>query len=468
MVTLTGGVLSEGTLSGTAFNLSAGFVGATLNGTGTLVKESAGTVVLNGANSYTGGTRVETGTLVLGVDGALTLNGSLTVNGGLLSLGATTQTLGAVTLNGGELAGGTIVASAYAVRSGTVSSVLAGLASLVKTTDGLVTLSGLNRYEGDTTVDAGTLVLGGSNVLFAAGALTVNGGTLDLGGAYQNTVSLLQLNGGQIVGGNGAGATITAGSFLVANGTISAVLAGDGALTKNTGGTVFLNGQNTYTGLTTVNAGRLVLGGNQVLSGTAALQVNGGALDLGGQYTNNVQTVTLVDGAIERGTIGAAAFHVSNGLISASLTGTGALTKSGAGTVTLSGQNSYTGETQVLGGRLVLGRQPGALEHGRRHGPRRGLGSGRGLLQPDWAADARWRRAGAGLFERGFDPVAQRHAGRGRGWERLAHQGRRGRGAAPERLDLHGWHFHRRRDPAPRRRRASCGFRNADGFRGRF
>jgi autotransporter-associated beta strand protein len=355
VVTLAGGVLAEGTLSGTAFNLSAGTVAAFLSGTGTLVKENAGTVLVNTVNSYTGGTRVDAGTLVLGVDGALTLNGALTVNGGLLALGATTQTLGAVTLNGGELAGGTLVASAYAVRSGTVSSVLAGLASLVKTTDGLVTLSGLNRYEGNTTVDAGTLVLGGSNVLFAAGALTVNGGTLDLGGAYQNTVGLLQLNGGQIVGGNGAGATITAGSFLVAGGTISAVLAGAGALTKNTEGTVFLNGQNTYTGLTTVNAGRLVLGGNQVLSGTAALQVNGGTLDLGGQYTNNVQTVILMDGAIERGTIGAAAFNVSNGLISANLTGAGALTKSGTGTVTLSGQNAYTGETQVLGGRLVLG-----------------------------------------------------------------------------------------------------------------
>jgi autotransporter-associated beta strand protein len=355
VVTLTGGVLAEGTLGGTAFNLSAGTVEAVLNGSGTLVKESAGTVLLNTVSGYTGGTRVDAGTLVLGVDGALTLNGALTVNGGLLALGTTTQTLGAVTLNGGALAGGTLVASAYAVRSGTVSSVLAGMASLVKTTDGLVTLSGLNRYEGNTTVDAGTLVLGGSNVLFASGALTVNGGTLDLGGAYQNTVGVLQLNGGQIVGGSGAGATITAGSFLVANGTISAVLAGDGSLTKNTAGTVFLKGQNTYTGLTTVNAGRLVLGGNQVLSGTAALQVNGGTLDLGGLYTNNVQTVTLMDGAIERGTIGAGAFNVFNGLISANLTGTGALTKNSAGTVTLSGQNSYTGETQVLGGRLVLG-----------------------------------------------------------------------------------------------------------------
>jgi fibronectin-binding autotransporter adhesin len=355
VVTLTGGVIAEGALTGTAFNLSAGTVAAALRGTGSLVKENSGTVLLNSVNSYTGVTRVDAGTLVLGADGALTLNSELTVNGGLLSLGTTTQTLGALTLNGGEIAGGTVVASGYAVRSGTVSSVLAGIASLVKTTEGLVTLSGLNRYQGNTTVDAGTLVLGGSNVLFASGVLTVNGGTLDLGGAYQNTVSLLQLNGGRIVGGGGAGATISAGSFLVASGTIDAVLAGAGALTKNTEGTVFLKGQNAYTGLTTVNAGRLVLGGNQVLSGTAALQVNGGLLDLGGQYTNSVQTVTLVDGAIERGTVGADAFNVFNGLISANLTGAGALTKTGAGTVTLSGQNSYTGETQVLGGRLVLG-----------------------------------------------------------------------------------------------------------------
>ncbi|MEN9667608.1 MAG: hypothetical protein RLZZ326_3971, partial [Planctomycetota bacterium] len=76
---------------------------------------------------------------------------------------------------------GTLTGSSYELQSGTVSAILAGSATLVKTGSGTVTLSAVNTYTGGTTITAGTLALGASNVLPDTGAVTVNGGTLDLG-----------------------------------------------------------------------------------------------------------------------------------------------------------------------------------------------------------------------------------------------------------------------------------------------
>jgi autotransporter-associated beta strand protein len=356
-VTLEGGYIGEGTLRSTALNLEAGRVDAQLSGSARLVKSTAATVVLGAANSYTGGTWLRAGTLELQVGGALGDGHPLEVDGGVLALGTTTQAVGMLTLRGGEILGGTLEGTQFAVESGRIASVLSGTASLVKSTGGTVVLGGQNRYSGDTTVNGGVLVLGGNDVLFASGSLTINAGTLDLGGAYQNSVSRLQLNGGEIVGGVGAGATIIAGSFLVAAGTIRAVLAGAGALTKEGSGSVFLEGLNTYTGATTVNDGRLVLAGNQVLAEGSALTVNGGTLDLGGAFRNKVSSMTLNAGAILQGTLEAGSFVLSSGDINAVLTGTGGLTKMSEGSASLAGANSYAGETQVLGGRLTLGGQ---------------------------------------------------------------------------------------------------------------
>jgi fibronectin-binding autotransporter adhesin len=354
-VTLTGGLVEQGTLSSTALNLAAGLVDARLTGVAQLVKDSGGSVTLGAENAYTGGTWVKAGTLELLVSGGLGVGGTLAVDGGLLALGTTAQVVGALTLNGGSITGGEVMATDFALRSGVITSVLSGTASLVKSTGGTVFLSGLNQYTGDTTVESGRLVLGGSQVLSAAGGLTLNGaGTLDLGGAHWNAIRELNLNDGSIVGGTGAVATLSAGAFLVQSGMVNAILTGTGALTKSGAGTVFLNGQNSYTGETTVNAGRLVLAGEQVLARDAALTLNAGTLDLGGRFSNEVSSLTLNSGVILQGTLAAGSFLLSSGEIGSVLTGTGALTKIAAGTVTLSAQNIYAGETQVLGGRLAL------------------------------------------------------------------------------------------------------------------
>ena len=63
-LTLTDGSATDGTLSSGARTVLSGTVSANLTGSGGLVKDGAGKVVLSGANSFSGGTTVMAGTLV--------------------------------------------------------------------------------------------------------------------------------------------------------------------------------------------------------------------------------------------------------------------------------------------------------------------------------------------------------------------------------------------------------------------
>ena len=81
-MTLTDGSLSDGTLSSGARTVFNGTVGANLTGSGGLVKDGAGTVVLCGKNSYSGGTTVLAGTLIVNSSDSLPDGSSLTIGAG--------------------------------------------------------------------------------------------------------------------------------------------------------------------------------------------------------------------------------------------------------------------------------------------------------------------------------------------------------------------------------------------------
>lgn len=101
--TLTGGTLSNGTLSSTgSFDLQAGTLSAILAGTGGLAKTGAGDVTLTGVNTYSGATTVSAGRLI--VNGSIATSSSLTVNAGG-TLGGS-GTVGSTTIAGGTLAPG--------------------------------------------------------------------------------------------------------------------------------------------------------------------------------------------------------------------------------------------------------------------------------------------------------------------------------------------------------------------------
>ncbi|NDG73328.1 MAG: hypothetical protein EBY32_18890, partial [Proteobacteria bacterium] len=147
---------------------------------GSLTKNGSGTLTLNGNNPYSGGTTINAGTLVLGhATDTLANAGAVTVNGGTLSLGSNNDTIGALTLTGGSITGstGVLTASSYALQNGTVSAILAGSASINKTTSGALTLAGNNTLSGGITLSAGQLNLNTSGAL-GSGNFTIQGGSL--------------------------------------------------------------------------------------------------------------------------------------------------------------------------------------------------------------------------------------------------------------------------------------------------
>ncbi len=322
-----------------------------LAGAGGINKTDLGTLVLTGANTYTGGTTLSAGTVQIANDGNLGApSGGLIFNGGTLRTTAGFTTARATTL---QSAGGTIeTQSGVLTHNGTVD----GTGALVKAGIGTLVLGADNTYTGGTSITAGTLQLGNggttgsivgdvtnngalvfnrSNALTYGGAISgsgtvtkLNGGTLTLTGASSYSGGTF-LKGGQIaVGhstalGSGAlamdegttlgfatdglnlanavqltgsgGSRIDTGTFTE---TLSGIVSGVGAFTKNGSGILVLAGSNTYTGATAVNTGTLRAGALNTFSPTSAFTVaGGGTLDLNGfnQTVASVANAGLVN-----------------------------------------------------------------------------------------------------------------------------------------------------------------------------
>jgi autotransporter-associated beta strand protein len=369
IVTLQGGEIrgtGTSTLTTTgSFEMQSGSVSAILAGNANLNKTTAGTLTLSGANTHLGTTTVSDGTLRYGASNVIG-TGNVTVNGAtaILDLGANqSDSVGVVTLQGGGQIIGTGTSTLtstgnFQMQSGSVSAILGGIYGLIKTTDGTVTLSGANTYNGTTSVTAGTLLYGASNVI--ASGVTVSGtGILDLGANQSDTVGTVLLqDSGQIIGTNGSTLSST-GTFEMQSGSASAIFSGSAVLNKTTAGTVTLSGANTYTGSTNVSTGTLLYGASNVI-GSGAVNVTGGILDLGFNQSDTVGLVFLQNGGQINGTgtstlTSTGGFAMHSGSVSAILAGSVDLSKSTAATVTLSAANTYTGTTAITGGTLLYG-----------------------------------------------------------------------------------------------------------------
>jgi autotransporter-associated beta strand protein len=348
-VTLSGGVISGGSLTGTGYTVESGSIGSVLSGAlVALSKNTGGTVILSGSNQYGGGTVVNEGTLRLGASERLLDAGALTLNGGVLDLGGNSETVGLLTLHGGAVVNGFLRATAFNLEQGVVTSALTGSAGVVKTTDGVVDLLSVNDYSGGTEIRAGRLRLGGNERLLATGSLIVSGGTFDLN-TYRQTVGSFQLIAGTVQSGS-----LSASSFGLESGLVSAVLGGTATLTKSTGGTVVLSGANDLSGLMVVNAGSLVIANAGLLTrGALTVDGTGAVLDLGAT-AQSVSAFQLSAGTVQSGSLTASSFGLESGLVSAVLGGTATLTKSTSGTVVLSGTNDLSGLMEINAGSLVV------------------------------------------------------------------------------------------------------------------
>ncbi|MEY3481868.1 MAG: hypothetical protein RIQ71_2643, partial [Verrucomicrobiota bacterium] len=351
-------------------------VGAVITGSGSLIKDGVGDVVLGLSNSYAGVTTVNAGRLVGSVgsipgniallsggsfvlrqtgdgifSGAISGAGSLAKEGsGNVTLAASNSFTGGTVITGGTLTvsvanlGGAVTNNSALVfnQGGDVSfaNVISGSGSLTKTGPGTLTLSASNTYTGGTVVNQGTLRAANTGS-FGPGSVTVeSGGTLDLN--FLDITNLLVNNGGTITNANGLSeVSYSAGTNDVtqANSTITQI---------SGSAVVLVSGANTTVGL--MSGGSLNVGA----SGVTILTNTGGVISIG----------EGVDLAIRSGN--------SSGV----LAGGGGLIKNGTGTLILAGSNSMTGTTVVASGRLVVnGSHAGGLTSVTNSGVLSGIGT---------------------------------------------------------------------------------------------
>jgi len=257
---------------------------------------NTGTTTLNGTNTYTlattvgaGSTLIAGSTQAFGVNSAATVTGTLRLAGNSNSLGSIA---GAGTIENASATGATLTVGGNNTNTSFTGVIQdgsgAGALALTKTGTGTTTFSGgLNTYTGITTLTGGTLSIGAdadlgtAPVSLVANQLTINGGTL----ATSATFDLAATRGVTL--------SSTSGGFAPAAATtlgISGEITGSGSFTKGGAGTVEFKGTtaNTYTGLTTVTAGTLILnktGGALAIANpvsgskvNANIQVTGGTL----------------------------------------------------------------------------------------------------------------------------------------------------------------------------------------------
>ncbi|ECI3716947.1 fibronectin-binding autotransporter adhesin ShdA [Salmonella enterica subsp. enterica] len=359
--------------------LSQGTLDNNVTGEGQIVKSGSDELIVTGDNTYSGGTTISGGTLTadhadsLGsgdidnsgvlkvgegeLENTLFGSGSLVKTGtGELALSGDNSYSGGTTITGGTLtadhadslgSGDIDNSGVLKVGEGELENTLSGTGSLVKTGTGELTLNGDNDYSGGTTITGGTLTADHADSL-GSGDID-NSGVLQVGeGELENTLSgtgslvkigtgELTLNGdndysggttiddGVLIADNadslGTGAVANNGVLQVGEGELENTLSGAGSLVKTGTGELTLSGDNTYSGGTTISGGTLIA--------DHADSLGSGDIDNSG------------------------VLQVGEGELKNTLSGSGSLVKTGTGELTLSGDNSYSGATTISDGTLI-------------------------------------------------------------------------------------------------------------------
>lgn len=231
-------------------------VSGVIKGDGSFTKAGAGTLSLQGTNTYAGGTLFNAGTVNILSDANLGLaSGGLSFNGGTLQAGNNFSSSRAVTLNpyGGIFDTGTYTSTLSGSMSGPGTFQVQGSGNLL--------LQGTNTYAGGTILNGGvgstlTLkVVNDANLGAATGPLTFNGGTLQAGAALTTSRTMVVLDNG---------GTFDTGTFAS---TFNGPLFGYGTFTQQGTGSLTLGGDGSpFAGTYTLNSGTFTL--NNALGST--------------------------------------------------------------------------------------------------------------------------------------------------------------------------------------------------------
>lgn len=321
-------------------------LGRGMSGTGGVVKNGSGTLILAGAHNYTGATTVNAGTLEFGDGASGTLPSAITNNTALKYNSSTNMVL---------------------------SGAISGAGTITKEGTGVLTLAGANTFSVAPTIIAGTLQMRRGTTFANIPGFTVNSGaTLDFdtnGATWAVPAKPISLNGGTLsMTANGVEGryatgfgqvTLTAPSTLKLNVASAAGSApnascffldpgvtGSSALTIEGGnvgrvGVVFRTAATDLSGTITVNG----------LANTAPLSATGLALGLSATLgTPNLTKANLeVNGTFEIGRVGMgwAGGILATGSVPAAingLSGTGVVTSNGAARVLSIGNDNGGGD----------------------------------------------------------------------------------------------------------------------------
>lgn len=381
--------------------------------TSTFFKNGSGSLVISNTSANTGGAQLQVG------QGTVTLAaGTYSTNAGTgtraLDLGLTAGNVGSTLDTAFYINQGVTMSNSIYVAGGGGARILgtestSGTATFnneiyLDSTARLIAASGgTARFAGNfvntgglTKVGNGIVVLAGTNA--NTGAVTISNGTLAVtnGAAINNDVlvtidsgATLSVQGSETVGrftGSGSVSVATGQQFRSrydsASNSFAGTITGSGEFLKGGTGTLTLSGANNYSGLTTHEAGVLLIGNNSAL-GTGVYQVdfnnatnkiiaaNGtGNFTLSqsnniyndltlGEATGNTGTLTFAGGTFLGDEVSAwrtlTVAANNNHEFSGAITGNRGIIKAGSGTLTLSGNNTFGSTFQLNSGTVLVG-----------------------------------------------------------------------------------------------------------------
>ncbi|WP_143070224.1 beta strand repeat-containing protein, partial [Polynucleobacter asymbioticus] len=257
----------------------------------------SGTVKLTGANTYGGNTAIYAGTLLITTDTALgSISGSYFhyTAGTIVLAGGTLQADSSLTLNplrnislnsskGGLAASATV----NLIYDGVITDGSATNTLIINGSGqaGSITLSGVNAYGGDTTVNGGTLVLASGGTLGNSNStLYLNNAVLDL----QTSITLQSL----VMSGNSA-------SIINSTGSSSILVKGSSTLIGSitTSSTQTYTGSVTLAGDVTLNTSNDMITVGYIYGGGFNFTTNSGTgnQSMGGGENINILTLDPID-----------------------------------------------------------------------------------------------------------------------------------------------------------------------------
>lgn len=390
--------LNNVTVTGSSIDLPPAVYGlgsATFNGASS-VGENGSDLAISGPASFNG---TVTGAGLTGPGGELSIQGSSASFGGLVSnisqlsvsdgTGDTTTSMsgGVETTGGGQLYYGpvtltgnsTLSDSGDAVINADLGVALGGYTlttgdgqsdiptindsssgQIIADDGGVLALMNNNDYSGGTTVSGGATVAFQDGSL-GSGPITVNGGTLE----WNNTNDDISSQGLSI-GADGATFDTNGENVSFSAPVSDETPSVGGGVTLNGGGSLTLASANSYTGGTTVDNDTLVFGPGS-LSGTGAIDLDGGTLQWASGNTDDVSSKLSIDntngGALDVGD--------NDVTLGSNLSSTGPVDVQGAGVLTLAGTDTFGSSEHPLtvqgdgsgnGGLTVTGTLGGALK----------------------------------------------------------------------------------------------------------